>query len=452
MMKRFFAILLAFSLGASLCGCGTTTTQPTLQPTDNGSGAPRELASAVYPDWPEYPDEQNYDQKKWEAWSEANRERRMTEIGNESALRDWYARSLALYLGGEEGENKVYSPVNIYLALAMCAELCAGESRAQILDLLGTESLDALRVQAGAVWKRLYQNDGATVSIPAASFWLNEQIDYRQDTLDKLAQNYYASSHAGQMGDPAYDQMLRDWLNEQTGGLLSQQAEGLRMNPKTVLALAATLYYKSMWTNRFSSEESYSDTFHGAAGDTRTEYLHRESSGSYYWGERFSAVGQQLEGGMTMWFLLPDEGVTPEALTRDLEALTFLLGAGGEWENQKFLRIDCSLPKFDVSADLDLSDGLKAMGVTDVFDPKRSDFSPLCENADGVCLSAASHAARVKIDEDGVEAAAYTVMLYAGSAMPPDELIEFKVDRPFLFALSDGAGLLSFVGIVSHIG
>ena len=71
------------------------------------------------------------------------------------------------------------------------------------------------------------------------------------------------------------------------------------------------------------------------------------------------------------------------------------------------------------------------------------------DNADGIFLSQAKHAARVAIDEEGVIAAAYTVMAAAGAAMPPDERVEFTLDRPFLFAVTGESGAVLFAGIVN---
>ena len=461
MKHRLIALLLALALVFSLCACGSTaqTPDPTAQPDDrydpepgNKTGAtPAALVSVVYPERAEYPDASNWDAEKADAWFEQARERRMTEIPEQSALDGFFSASARQYLDGTDGENRVCSPVNIYMALAMLAELTAGESRQQLLDLLDADSLEALRSQAGAVWNKLYQNDGATTSILASSLWLNEQVSFHQTALDNLAQYYHASSFRGTMGDPAYDRMLQDWINEQTGGLLQEQASNLKMDPRTLLALATTIYYKARWSNEFYEGETYPELFHGTKGDTTAQYLHREGTGVYYWGEKFAAVGLGLNSEGTMWFLLPDEGVSPEELLQDAEAMRFLLGGYNDWENQKYLRIDLSIPKFDVSADLDLSDGLKAMGVTDVFDDAISDFTPMTDIT-GVYVSAASHAARVKIDEEGVEAAAFTVMMVAGNGMPPDEVVEFKADRPFLFALSDSSGLPLFLVIVNRTG
>ena len=67
---------------------------------------------------------------------------------------------------------------------------------------------------------------------------------------------------------------------------------------------------------------------------------------------------------------------------------------------------------------------------------------------EGLTLSQASHGARVMVDEEGCIAAAYTVMAAAGGAMPPEEQVDFVLDRPFLFVITSDSGLPLFAGIV----
>ena len=93
-------------------------------------------------------------------------------------------------------------------------------------------------------------------------------------------------------------------------------------------------------------------------------------------------------------------------------------------------------------------DGLKALGVTDVFDMDAADFTPLTD-VPLVYVSQAKHAARVIVEEEKVEAAAYTIIGAAGAAAPPGDTVEFTVDRPFLFAITGPAGLPLFVGVVN---
>lgn len=47
-----------------------------------------------------------------------------------------------------------------------------------------------------------------------------------------------------------------------------------------------------------------------------------------------------------------------------------------EWENTKHLIINLALPKFDITSQMDLNEGLKALGITDVFDSGMSVLRP----------------------------------------------------------------------------
>ena len=73
-----------------------------------------------------------------------------------------------------------------------------------------------------------------------------------------------------------------------------------------------------------------------------------------------------------------------------------------------------------------------ARSATDVFDAGKADFprSPTMPTA--FSFTGQALRARVTIDEEGVVAAAYTVMVACGAALPPDERVEFTLDRPFL--------------------
>ena len=102
-----------------------------------------------------------------------------------------------------------------------------------------------------------------------------------------------------------------------------------------------------------------------------------------------------------------------------------------------------SVPKFDVNSDLELTDTLKMLGVTDAFDDTRADFSPLADFDEPAAVTQVQHAARVKIDEEGCEAAAFTaIMGNATSAMPEDlPVVEMNLNRPFAFAITGADGL-----------
>lgn len=419
------------------------------------------VAQADYPAMAPYPNENDYLQADgtynsdgfsaaYDAWR-AGQKTRQQPKGYAAGLENFWQQSMIQFLSGSQDENQVYSPVSLYLALAMLTELTDGTSRQQILDLLGQDTVEGLRTQAQAIWQANYCADGASTCILANSLWLNQDITFVPETLQTLTQNYYASTYQGEMGSPDFDQALQDWLSTQTDGLLDDQIQGLSLDPDTVLALASTISFQSKWNQEFSPDLTAPQTFHSPTGDQTCDFLHSSRQSIYYWGEHFSAVGLSLAAGGTMWFLLPDEGWTPQDLLADDQAMDFLR-SNGDWTNQKYLTVNLSLPKFDVAGKLDLREGLQALGITEVFDPTVSDFSPLTTQTQEIFLSQAQQGVRVAIDEEGITAAAYTVIATESGAAPPEDEVDFVLDHPFLFVLTSDDGLPLFAGTVSQPG
>ncbi len=365
-------------------------------------------------------------------------------------LKPYFETSMRQFLvPADKQSNTLFSPLNVYIALGMLAEVTDGNSRQQILSLIGVDSIETLRIQISEIWNSTYRNDGAVTSILANSLWLNEDISFKEDTLKNLSEYYYASSFQGKMGSDKYNKALQEWLDTQTGGLLGDQIKNMKMDPNVVMALASTIYFQTKWQEEFHPEHTKEGIFHGAAGDVSADYMNSQPFGNYCWDDDFSAYAKELDSGGKMWFILPDEGISPTELLNNSRMTDMVLNQE-EWENKKYVLINASIPKFDVTSQMNLVDDLKDLGLTDIFDMYNSNFTPMTDEIETVYLSKAQHDCRVAIDEQGVTAAAYTVMQLCGSGMPQDE-VDFVVDRPFLFVITNRNHLPLFAGIVNHL-
>jgi len=286
-------------------------------------------------------------------------------------------------------------------------------------------------------------------SILASSLWLSSDVKFKQSALDRAADIYYASSYRGKMGSDAFNKTFQNWLNKQTGGMLKKQVSQAGLSSDNILALATTIYFRAKWHNEFSKSETSKDVFHANSKDVKCNFMHQSDVRSYYWGNNFTAAAQSLENSGAMWFILPKEGVSIDKLLADKQ-LTKFITAGDSWKNSKRVQLNLSVPKFDINSSLDLREGLKELGVTDIFDGTVSDFSPVSSNQ-GLFVSKASHDARVKIDEKGCSAAAYTVMAVDGAGIPEsEEEVDFVLDRPFLFVITGTSAQPLFVGVVNQ--
>ena len=80
----------------------------------------------------------------YDAWR-TGPQTRQQPAGYADGLETFWQQSMQQFLSGSQDENQVYSPVSLYLALTMLAELTDGASRQQILDLLGQDTVETLR-------------------------------------------------------------------------------------------------------------------------------------------------------------------------------------------------------------------------------------------------------------------------------------------------------------------
>ena len=492
-MKRSFAFLLIAAMIFALAACGENGTTSRSFPEEGEDAAQSdpiaaqylsELAvrEAEYPQLPAMPRTEELDaafaaidrdalgaeayeaaqQQIWDEWDarstayyDALRALKSQGTAYPAAFLGFTQETAAALLSAKD--NAVISPANLYLALAMLSETVDGESRAQLLDLLGLNGTDESQSASNYIWRNLHGETDGGKTLLGCSLWLNESLPYREETLATLAQQYLASTYSAPMGTEKTDRAIAEWINENTGGLLKEAAGGVETRPETALVLLTTLYFKDAWSDEFFKSATKQDIFTAADGtEQRVDFMHLTQSGAAcYRGENYTVAELRFRGGQAMRFLLPDEGTALAGLLSGGEAVKGLMDYDAQTELLS-AKLIWSVPKFDVDSDLELTDALEALGVTDVFDGNKADFSPLIDEEkfdESVAVTKAQHAARVKIDEEGCEAAAFTAITGDTAAALPEDLpeIEMDLDRPFAFCITGVEGLPLFIGTVNAL-
>ena len=342
------------------------------------------------------------------------------------------------------GENAVYAPVSLYLSLGMLTELTEGRTKEQVTELLGVSDSETLRQWTQSLWRQLYCDEKDSALWLGTAAFLNEAMTFHKEPLEVLAEDYYASSYGLPMGTSGADKAIAAWLDRQTNDLLTDDTGAIRTEKRDLLRLYNTIYYKAAWQVEFFKGATEKDIFTAADGtEQRADFMHISIEGEdVARGEGYRRASLYLKDGGRMTFYLPDEGVTVEELLQRKNILNEPL-AVNDWE----VRVNWSVPKFDIHASLELNDALQTLGVTDAFDVSKADFSPLTEQT--AYVESVNQAARVRIDEEGVEAAAYTEVKEAGAGAPQElDEEEMNLNRPFAFVIFDGNDVPLFVGTV----
>ncbi len=443
------------AVAASVClVIGGVLALPYLQPKKSGASVTPPSSSDV-PDVPTVPSALVLAEAVYpDRYAQAPSRMEYVDLRVGEGMPAFYETVMQQFLTGEEGENRVFSPLNVYMGLALLAETADGEGREEILTLLGVKDMDALRQKAKLLWEYNYEYQDPEYQFAvlqlANSLWMQDGLTYNRSTLDTLAENYYASAFAGEMGSAEYTAKLQEWINEQTGNFLKDQVSGVELNPNTVLSLVSTIYFGAKWVDRFDPALTDEDVFHAANGDETVEFMHENKFGIAYVGEDCKIVPLSLGTGYTMYLALPDEDVSVNELLVNEEFIRSVTRKNPVFETEpQFWDVELSLPKFDVSGDVNLADGLKALGIDSIFDAEKADFTPILAE-DGIAVSSIKHAARVSIDEEGCTAAGFVQSDLGMGAPESNGVLEMNLNRPFVFCITGVMGDILFAGVVEQ--
>ncbi len=403
------------------------------------------LSTAVYPasDRPEpngQPDNEYYD-ALWQ-WT-----RSRPKSVNDSAHAEFVKKTSIPILQNKNGENTVYSPAGLYMTLSVLSEVSGGTSREQILSLIGRQSVTEVRDNVSTLWNKLYRDDSQQQSWLANSLWLSDEYNFDADTLEILRDNYYASAFSGVFGDKSLDDAYIEWLSTQTDGMLADTVQNKQLDPGHAAYIASTLYFNAQWENMYREENTEDGIFHGQKGDVTVPFMSCSQLGKdYYYCKDYAAISNPLAEGGEVIFILPDKDKSVDDVLKDSKALNGDLSH----LDVKNTKVNYSVPKLDISTDCDLADTLAELGVTDIFNAKTSDMSPLCKEYP-LFVTAVEHATRITVNEKGIRAAALgEVSLKAGAAPPKDE-VDFVLDRPFVMVVTGADNLPRFIAAIRSL-
>ena len=182
-----------------------------------------------------------------------------------------------LLLNGD-GDNRIYSPLNVYLALSLLAETTGGDTRTEILQVLGVDTIEKLRAKANSLWNAHYLDDGNTTSLLANSIWLDKSLSVKQEAMQILQDTYKSSVFQGDMRSANMAKQLQKWLNEQTDNLLESSVDNVAFNEDTLMALASTILFRAKWDSEFKESDTAKGTFHTPVSYTHLNLLIRNTS------------------------------------------------------------------------------------------------------------------------------------------------------------------------------
>jgi hypothetical protein len=107
--------------------------------------------------------------------------------------------------------------------------------------------------------------------------------------------------------------------------------------------------------------------------------------------------------------------------------------------NKQQTMVRAYLPQFSYEYDMEMSEFLKEMGMTDAFDGTKADFKNMATSTAGnIFMNRVIHKTFIEVSPVGTKAGAATVVeMDCESAPEMDKIQEVCLDRPFLYMIID---------------
>ena len=325
----------------------------------------------------------------------------------------------------------------------MLSNGAAEETHDEILYALGLSQYS--QEEVNAYFKKLIEglhtvNSAITVKT-ANSVWGNAGVPLKEDFQKMNIENYSAMVSQLDFSDPSAVDQINAWCNQTTEGLIPSILE--EVNPTATVYLLNSLYFKARWESEFAPEKTQEGDFTTSSGKViKAHFMQTQRMAAYVENEWFTSTSlSYLNDSYVMRLILPQPEISIDQVLQALSESDENL-----WKNTILAEINLKMPRFTLENKMDLTPTLQALGMKKAFSGG-ADFSSRSDVA--TYISLVQQATRLKVDEEGSEGAAVTVIGGETSPGMPEEKVDFFLDRPFLFQILEPAtGTVLFMGQV----
>ena len=347
-----------------------------------------------------------------------------------------------------DNKNHIYSPACLYLCAYILAQTAKGSCQKQIYKFLRADetTTDKLRnfvIRNNFTGTRFIRS----ACLVGTSLWINDRLKYSKDLLRMLRDLFKTASFGVDAKAQDSAKEMNTWIKEMTGEFLNRESEST-FDSNSALTILSTVYINAGWENEFDEEDTKEGIFYAKDGEVKCQYMCGTERSKIFYGKNFSAY-KKYAGMNNVWFILPEKGCTVEDVLIDGCYLKMIQDP--ESITHKIADVTLSVPKFDVSNEFDMVKTLYSLGVTNIFDSRTCDLSALINSDEKMCVDKFTHSVRMKIDENGIVAAALAEcdVAIAGALFEPLENISFYIDRPFLFAVTGTDNSVLMSGVIN---
>ena len=290
-------------------------------------------------------------------------------------------------------------------------------------------------------WSNYARINGGEALKLANSVWyrnndehLFETPGYRERVRDLYDSDFYYEPF-----NESTVKKVNNWAKDKTDGMIPAIID--RLTEDDMMILMNATCFNGAWAQEYKDDQVRTgEKFYREDGteETATMLYSTDDEGRFFENDYLTGSFRSYKDGYKIMFLLPKDGYTVSDVMDKLEGDEIhKLG-----QNAGRAEVDLVIPEF--SFDYTAPDAIKSlenMGIYSVFDGDLADLSGMATRDDGYNLAVGSivHKTHIQLDREGTKAAAVTEIgiVKANSTMDPLPKKELRLDRPFIFIISD---------------
>ena len=361
------------------------------------------------------------------------------------------------------GKSFIYSPLSITYVLGMVNDAATGLTEKELEETLGFHEggIQAVNDYCKKLIDGLPKvDDKVTLNIANAIF-LNKDWTLKQQFTQDMQTYYDAKAEALDFKAPETLDHINGWCNEKTNGMIPTILD--EIDPLIMSYLLNAIYFKADWASKFDPQNTKDETFTTENGNSSTKIpmMHQNVLIKYMKNNTYSAIEMPYGNGLwNMVVMMPEEGKNTDDIINHLKMFGVypmlyddIDGSLDTWVFGPY-EVDLKLPRYETSSDTDdLEDGLiglmKKMGIKRAFDDALAEIPNMCELP--VYIEMMRQKAKIKVNEEGSEAAAVTVAGMKNFSMGSEPIeypkATFHANRPFVYVIREASsGVILFVG------
>ena len=357
-------------------------------------------------------------------------------------------------------ENILLSPLSATLAFSMLNNGAVGTTRDEIQQTLGFGDIspDSINKYLQKIVNAMQELDPRGKFESANSIWIKQDYPVLNAFKQTNQQYYKAEIQNVDFINPATKKTINNWVSDKTHGKITEIVDNI--HPLTRLILINALYFKGFWMKPFDKSQTVDAKFRTSSGTIQSVPTMRKISTPMAYTKLTNCAAVELpfgNGAFSLVVVLPDEKTNISTVVAQMndewwsKVVTGLTTPPYNAAKGKYITYEVTLeiPRFKIEYDRTLNGDLMALGMKAPFG--NANFS-LISNVEALYISQVRQKTFAQMDEEGMEAAAVTIIEMLGASSNEYTSVDFKVNRPFLYFIKEkSTGLVFFAGVMNKI-